>query len=372
MVQSNACGTYVVPITHLGCPRKGKSFGLLKETWPGRLFPSRNLTLVHLPYSAKAYYICHSNDADNDCCLSSELVCFFFHSSTKGKCCTATTHFRTGEGHSGLYVHTVCVCVCVYVCVLIVQIANVCIVYSLKDLVAKHLAKFPLHKLLPTFSVETDCVLPFWGISPFPFETLCLPFLDTACFHLEPFGGTLERAMAQDLLCQWARCERSFLSLCSPAISTSLHRAQARQCSGWPWAAGGKATGRGGPGGEGTAEGDHDWRIGAGTEERADWCVALHLWISAWLLATGCSLQPLSLFMFLCDALPWSPLLQVAALSIATANSILLKGGSEARRTNQCLHQLVQEALSMYDCKSAVILVSNFFVLHISHNLDLQ
>lgn len=37
--------------------------------------------------------------------------------------------------------------------------------------------------------------------------------------------------------------------------------------------------------------------------------------------------------------------MQVAALSIATANGLLLKGGKEARHTNQCLYQIVCSAI---------------------------
>ena len=51
-------------------------------------------------------------------------------------------------------------------------------------------------------------------------------------------------------------------------------------------------------------------------------------------------------------------ILQISGLSIATGNGLLLKGGSEARHTNQYLYQLVQEALSLYDCGAAVQLVS--------------
>ena len=53
------------------------------------------------------------------------------------------------------------------------------------------------------------------------------------------------------------------------------------------------------------------------------------------------------------DALP-----QIAALAIASANGLLLKGGKEATNSNRVLIRLVNEALGRYGCADAITLVS--------------
>ncbi|XP_072335874.1 delta-1-pyrroline-5-carboxylate synthase isoform X2 [Scyliorhinus torazame] len=53
------------------------------------------------------------------------------------------------------------------------------------------------------------------------------------------------------------------------------------------------------------------------------------------------------------DCLP-----QVSALAIASGNGLLLKGGKEAAHSNQILHHLTQEALSLHGVKDTIHLVS--------------
>ena len=57
------------------------------------------------------------------------------------------------------------------------------------------------------------------------------------------------------------------------------------------------------------------------------------------------------------DSLP-----QIAALSICSGNGLLLKGGSEAKYSNEMLTKLMQEALEPYVPAEAIALVE--FVIH--------
>ena len=52
------------------------------------------------------------------------------------------------------------------------------------------------------------------------------------------------------------------------------------------------------------------------------------------------------------DVLP-----QVASLAIASANGLLLKGGSEATRSNEIMLSIVKTALDKYGCSDAISMV---------------
>ena len=48
---------------------------------------------------------------------------------------------------------------------------------------------------------------------------------------------------------------------------------------------------------------------------------------------------------------------QVASLAIASANGLLLKGGSEATYSNEIMLSIVQSALQEYNCAEAISMV---------------
>lgn len=54
------------------------------------------------------------------------------------------------------------------------------------------------------------------------------------------------------------------------------------------------------------------------------------------------------------DCLP-----QISALSLATGNGLLLKGGKEAHYSNLCLYNLIKDILTKYNCKDAIQLVDS-------------
>lgn len=78
-------------------------------------------------------------------------------------------------------------------------------------------------------------------------------------------------------------------------------------------------------------------------------------------LAEGMELSqvtvPIGVLLVIFEARP-DCLPQVAALAVATANGLLLKGGREAAHTNRCLWELLQECLKPYGATDALALVS--------------
>lgn len=78
-------------------------------------------------------------------------------------------------------------------------------------------------------------------------------------------------------------------------------------------------------------------------------------------LAEGMELSqvtvPIGVLLVIFEARP-DCLPQVAALAVATANGLLLKGGREAAHTNRCLWELLQECLKPYGVADALALVS--------------
>lgn len=79
-------------------------------------------------------------------------------------------------------------------------------------------------------------------------------------------------------------------------------------------------------------------------------------------IAEGMDLEqqtvPIGVLMVIFESRP-DCLPQVVSLAVSTGNGLLLKGGKEAKNTNQYLYELVRQALAPYGASDAVALVSN-------------